>query len=502
MSSNLPTWLAEAYIKWGRKVHDEDLKDWTLSRMTGMTRHKCRQLVRLVRENGPPTGDVSRDAGVLLSEEPESTEELSGINDHHLLDRHYVYDEERDVYITFIKAAKKPLVMPGDKHRAILNAYSNWDGQPSSLNEVSRDFGIPRPWLVEYLRTHQVTHDREPFSAEDVARRDVDEMVEDALQQRRAALYQKYEAEKWKRVKADARKWMEFEETVFSAFCTHIETHAPAYSVPRVRLARSERPYALVMGLTDFHWGAYSWMRETGDPYNRTIAEERLRESTEEILNRLPGQPEKIILPVGSDFFHVDGDRAQTTSGTPQDVDGTPTEILITGCEMTRTYVDLLRQVAPVEIVMMSGNHDRVNGLAVLMYLAAWYRDADDVTVVQDYKPRVYSEYGNTLIAFSHGDGAKPKDLGPIMATEARAAWGRTRYHVAFGGHLHHQHVHEINGIIHYLMPSLSGTDRWHSRQGYTTAQAGMCAYLVDRANGVTGTVFAPVDTAEEDNTP
>jgi hypothetical protein len=263
--------------------------------------------------------------------------------------------------------------------------------------------------------------------------------------------------------------------------------------VPRLRLPRSDRPFAVVVGLTDFHWGGYAWGLETGSGYNREIAEARLREATEAILRRLPGQPERIILPVGSDFFHVDGDTAATTRGTPQDVDGTPTEILITGCELTRIYVDLLRQVAPVEVVMMSGNHDRVNGLSVLLYLAAWYRDQVDVEVVTDYRPRIYREYGRTLIGFSHGDGAKPKDLGPIMATEAAEAWGRARYRVAFGGHLHHQHVQEVNGITHYLMPSLAGSDRWHSRQGYTTATPGLCAYLVDEVEGVTGTIFAPV---------
>jgi hypothetical protein len=79
------------------------------------------------------------------------------------------------------------------------------------------------------------------------------------------------------------------------------------------------------------------------------------------------------------------------------------------------------------------------------------------------------------------------------MATEAAEAWGRARYRVAFGGHLHHQHVQEVNGITHYLMPSLAGSDRWHSRQGYTTATPGLCAYLVDEVEGVTGTIFAPV---------
>jgi predicted phosphodiesterase len=272
---------------------------------------------------------------------------------------------------------------------------------------------------------------------------------------------------------------------------------APAYSVPRLRLSRTADLYALVVGLTDFHWGAYSWAAETGESYNRKIAEARLLTATEKIMERLPGQPEKIILPVGSDFFDVDGNAATTTAGTAQDIDSTPTEILITGCELTRDYIDLLRQVAPVTVVMMAGNHDRVAGLACLLYLAAWYRDESDVEIIQDYRPRVYCEYGNVLIGFSHGDGAKVKDLGAIMASEARSEWGRTQHHVVFGGHLHHTDIKEIGGLTHYQMPSLSGTDRWHAKQGYTTAQPGLSVYLVDRQDGVTGTLFSPVGNEE-----
>ena len=241
-----------------------------------------------------------------------------------------------------------------------------------------------------------------------------------------------------------------------------------------------------------------SYRGESGYEYNREIAAKRLKESTEELINRLlnSGTPEKIILAVGSDWFHVDGPGPlpTTTKGTPQHVDGSPFEIMLTGAELCREHIDLLSQVAPVTVVLMSGNHDRMNAYAMLLYLLALYEHSDRVSVVRDFRQRVYQRIGsNTLACFTHGDGAKVKDLGPIMAKEARIDWGETSHHVAFGGHLHHQRIQEIGGIRHYLLPSLAEPDAWHAAHGYVTSQPGLMGILVDHNDGPTGTLFCPV---------
>ena len=46
--------------------------------------------------------------------------------------------------------------------------------------------------------------------------------------------------------------------------------------------------------------------------------------------------------------------------------------------QLAREHIDLLRQVAPVEVVM-AGNHDRHSSIALMMYLSAAYEDVDDV---------------------------------------------------------------------------------------------------------------------------
>lgn len=407
----------------------------------------------------------------------------------------YVYDKNRDQYKTFIQQAKGWVTTAGDAHRNIVEWYSNWDGQPVSLNGISRRTGLPRTWVVGYLKAHGITHDSAPFSAEEIARRGVEELAQDALALKRGALATRAQELGAKEQAEAARSWWDFESTVLDRIRGWIGEFHTTRTTPQIDLSRAERPFWLVTSATDFHWGMYSWSGESGYEYNRNIAKERLMQTTEDLICRLPGRPEGITIAVGSDFFHIDGigPEKRTTRGTPQDSEGSALEILISGCELQREHIDILSQVAPVTVVLMSGNHDRASSHALLMYLHAVYENSEQVSVIKDHTLRTYQEIGNTLVCFTHGDTAKVKDLGSIMAKERRSEWGTARHHVAFGGHLHHQRIQEVGGIRHYLLPSLASPDAWHSGAGYVTSEAGLMGVLVDLENGPTGTMFCPV---------
>jgi hypothetical protein len=407
----------------------------------------------------------------------------------------YLYDEDSDSYKTFVAQAKAWITTTGDAHRAIIEWYSNWNGQPVSLNGISRRTGLPRQWVVGYLKAHGITHDSAPFSAEDVAKRGVDEMAQEALALKFGALATRTEELNAHEVQKAARSWWDFEATVLDRIHQWVADNGTGYSIPKLRLKRADRAFTLVMSATDLHWGMRSWPGESGYEYSRTECRRRLMASTQDLIGRLPGNPEEIVLAVGSDFFHIDGVTVPnaTTRGTPQSVDGTPLEILLTGAELCREHIDVLAQVAPVKVVLMAGNHDRNNAHALLLYLHALYGESERVNVVKDHRPRVYEEIGTTLACFTHGDRDKVKDLGAIMAKERRMEWGRARHHVAFGGHLHHQRVQEINGVRHYLLPSLAPPDAWHAAEGYVTSEPGLMGVLIDMELGPVGTIFCPV---------
>lgn len=501
--ADVQDWIIKGAKEWGGRILSENLGRYKLAALAGISNYRAEQIIAFVRR-----GDLSpsakagskrtarihaatEDFSDFLDEAPDEDDvpieapRGKALENHELLCHDdYVYNPETDTYTTFTRVtAPKPMVLSGDKHRAIISAYSNWDGEPATINQICREFQIPRPWLVEYLRIHGVTHDSEPFSREEIEGRDVEDMVEEALQAKRQSLYRKYEVAKWRETQAAADKWHAFEETVLTTLLDRF-TGREAAEVPRLSMKPAAKDYCLIMSPTDFHWGMYSWRGEVNDPYDFDTAEGRLIEHTENIVSQLPGRPEKILYTIGSDFFHVDGDTNHTTKGTPQDIAGTPTEILVTGTKLNIRYIDLLRQIAPVEIVFLPGNHDQMNTRALMLVIASHYHGVDDVSVNETYKHRVYLKYGNTLMGFHHGDKTKVKDLGACMSKEARSHWSDTTWHLWFGGHLHTHHVQEAGAIIHYQLPSLAGQDRWHAGHGYVDSDPSLVAYLIGRHEG------------------
>tara|TARA_R110000744_G_scaffold152716_1_gene266875 strand:- start:736 stop:2172 length:1437 start_codon:yes stop_codon:yes gene_type:complete len=402
----------------------------------------------------------------------------------------YYYNEEADTYITFIRAAGENMVINGDMHRAMKSAYSNMASKGATINEIAREFNFPRAYFDEYRRVHCWTHDMLPYTDEEVMGENNDELVADLILRNRREIHKQYEKKKWKEIEQAAEKWFNFEDT-YKGMIGDLQK-APK-KVPKAKLADAKEPFCVVMSPTDFHWGKHGWVDEVGETYNFEEARSRLLERTNEIISWLPARPDKIILATGSDWFHVDNDLGMTTRGTPQDMCGSPAQILITGCQLAREHIDILRQVAPVEVAFMAGNHDRHSAIALMLYLSAAYEDVDDVEVQLNPKTRHYTQYGATLIGFNHGDSVKKEKLPTLMSKEQRVLWGKTESHIWFTGHLHHQVLYEMDGGLVIQLPSLAGHDRYHYRAGYTTAKAGLAAHIIDKELGLIGSIFSPV---------
>lgn len=407
--------------------------------------------------------------------------------DEQAADNSYSYDEVADIYTTSI--ATGDIVMSGEDHRSMLKDYAGFHGTTLSGSEIAIKYDIPVAHFHALRRIHGFTHSSVPLTDEQIIE-DHETHIEDLLSSRRHNAAQIILKKEQEALKADAFKWRDFENKM--QYLTGLP--AAKEKVPKLNLPKAPSPYALVVCPTDFHWGKSGWKDEVGETYDFDEARKRLMEKTESLVSRLPSAPDKIYVGAGSDWFHVDNDQGTTTHGTPQDMCGSPAEILITGCKLAREHIDLMRQIAPVEIVMMAGNHDRHSTLALMMYLSAAYEEIEDVVVNITSFNRKYLTYGTTLLGFTHGDGIKKTNTLPsLMSVEAKKQWGLTDHRIWFHGHLHHQRLTETGGCLIVQMPSLAGHDRYHTRAGYTTSTAGLAAYLIDSKEGYIGSLFAPV---------
>ena len=440
------------------------------------------------REWSADTEDSSEPGAADPSSSEEESDHGAGRFEH---DKPYWYDPDRDTYVVSVPSRpRRPLALPGDTWRAIREAYSNWDQSPSSLNEVARQFGLARRTIVELLRVMETTHDSSPWTDEDLAATKADELVEDLLRRKEERVLSRAEKIEWQRIKKDAEKFRRIEllsRHLFEKF----KNIGATYDPPKLKLHRAREPYAVIISPTDYHHGK---MGVGSDPYDRDLAKKRLWKVTESLISRIAerGRPEVVFLALGGDGLHIDNATSTTTRGTAQSCDGSPEELASTWVELCRDYVDLVRQIAPVKLFVIPGNHDRYTATLLRAAMCGWFHQAEDVEVVDTTSPRQYVTYGDSIIAFLHGDIGKVKDWPAIASAECRE-WSSLKWKYIMTGHLHtERELPTYGGVTVYRMPSLAGTDSWHHRSGYVGGRKSLIAYLVDKKRGITAQEIEP----------
>jgi len=224
----------------------------------------------------------------------------------------------------------------------------------------------------------------------------------------------------------------------------------------------------LELPIMDLHLGKLAWKKESGDDYDLKIAETLYKEAIETILNRVNAYGlniERIVFPVGQDFFHFDTAKSTTTKGTVMDTDTRWPKMYEKGVELNLWAIENLRAIAPVEVIYVAANHDKMLSFFLVHHINAWFRNCKDVVVNTSPYPRKYVTYGKCLIGYSHGaDEGKKIDI--LMQQEC-PTWSSTLWREWHLGHLHSEHAREIGGVIIRNVSSVTSRDIWHTEHGY-----------------------------------
>ena len=151
--------------------------------------------------------------------------------------------------------------------------------------------------------------------------------------------------------------------------------------------------------------------------------------------------------------------------------------------------------------MLQRGNHDDILSGALFSVMQAWFRNDPHVKFHDGRGVYNYLEYGSSMIQITHGHGEfKADKLANIMAHERPQMWGRTKYKYCLTGNLHHHSIHEAGGVMCFLLPSLSGSDRWSTKNGYMTSRPGLLGLCFDKSTGYMASIFGHVsqDTIHE----
>ena len=290
-----------------------------------------------------------------------------------------------------------------------------------------------------------------------------------------------------------SRKRTKDQQSAFEDFIQSIKDNAPKFKFSHNVLEdRAKKKYLLELSLPDLHIGKLSWEDESGENYDTKIAIERYNISVGKLLDHVrhyKGEIEEILLPIGNDLFNIDNKNNMTTAGTPQHVDSRWQQMFNKAKGLLIKNINDLMQIAPVKVVMVSGNHDMQTVFYLGSVLEAYYRNTDRVTIDNSPTQRKYHSYGVNFIGFTHGNEEKHQDLGLIMATERPQEWAASKCRQFHLGHFHSRKttkyldVQEFQGFTVRILPSLSGTDAWHNSKGYMSMKSAV-AYLYAKDNG------------------
>lgn len=283
-----------------------------------------------------------------------------------------------------------------------------------------------------------------------------------------------------------------------------IKRQAPSYKTPTP--VEDRPPLMLELSIFDAHFGKLGWSPETRQDYDLKICKRRYMNAARDLLGRgATFKPERILLVYGNDFFHVDHKNI-TTNGTPQDCDGRWQKSFRIGKECCITVAEEASQIAPVDIMIVQGNHDHEKIFCLGEVLDARFHNNHMINVMNEPDKFTYYDWGKVLLGFVHGDkhmsDSKLKELPTQMIEDkpvesSKAVW--REWHL---GHIHS----EQEDVWHYRkskyvrttairrLPSLSSTDAWHREEGYASVLAaeahiyhkdkGRFAYLVHETEG------------------
>lgn len=122
--------------------------------------------------------------------------------------------------------------------------------------------------------------------------------------------------------------------------------------------------YLVEVSIADLHLGKLAWHGETGENYDYKIAQERMVEAIDDIVQHLKQngiEPAGFIFPIGNDFFNSDTPQGATTAGTQQSNDVRYPKMFQKGFEIIAWAIRELANLAPVRAFLVQGNHDTMS---------------------------------------------------------------------------------------------------------------------------------------------
>lgn len=255
-------------------------------------------------------------------------------------------------------------------------------------------------------------------------------------------------------------------ESVRAAF----EGYVP-YSTPAPKETRAD--LVSVYPLADFHVGLLAWENETGASYDTNIARTTILDAMSNLVHATLPSKKAVVLGLG-DLLHFDGFEAKTErSGNALDTDSRYPKVLETAVEIVMQIIEMaLANHDEVDVRVLQGNHDNRAAIAVSLALYFAYRDNSRVLVDNSPSYHWYKRYGKVFLSATHGDKTKMDAMPLLMAVDRPEDWAASTRRRVFTGHIHHERLREVGGVVVESLRSPVAKDAYHTFAGYRAGRS------------------------------
>lgn len=266
--------------------------------------------------------------------------------------------------------------------------------------------------------------------------------------------------------------------------------YAPKYK--RIKYQRSKDGFMYEIAMPDFQLGRMVQEEEAGKASTPDLYIRLAEQAICKLLSfSEPYKVNRILFPVGNDFFDSNTAENTTAHGTPQRDDPRWQRTYALGKQIVIQAIEQMTQIAPVDILIVKGNHDEERIFYLGDTLASWFHRNPNVTI--DNRPigRKYYSFGNSLIGFAHGYYEKPVSLDGLMAYEVPELWAKSKYREWHLGDKHHKKDMLLktdefeNGVVVRILRSLAPPSVWEYDKTFVGSLKAAEAFLWSMSNGL-----------------
>lgn len=411
-----------------------------------------------------------------------------------------------------VKNIGNTIIIPKTQLYAMLQAYSDFDDNPKTIEEISLKFKMPIFVLKKVFQSLDMTHGSPPITSELLdEEQDDDKVADDLFAIRKSNIFNKFKEKTWQQTQVDANKWNLFENGILNPYEDILSTWTPP-TLPS-KLPSLDKPKtndsSYIVTISDLHFGdvahgAYSYYNNSEDWTTESTAKaiEAYILSIKNHLDTMKVAPSTCNLISLGDILHsISG---YTDKGTELEFDTKgPLQFKVALDSLTKLISFLASEFKTLNITTVSGNHDSFADWVLFTALEKVFSNHEHVSFNVSMCRWKGLMIGSNLFVLEHGYSPFYKSKVPrassakesyihrliLKETNEYAKKGITisnRYFMM--GDLHHHSYTDFPMFEFIQLPTIVKSDAYADGINLTS-RARQLTFICDNEKGIVQTI-------------